>query len=182
VTGRAGWAVVIGFVVLIVAGGVTARVVAGDPAARGAPEGAPQAVPAAGAGATAVQLSADAAAHPMGAAVRAQLQRYFDAINAGDYAAWQETVAAGRADQQPAKAWKDAYRTTKDGTIRIDRIDDEPGEALLVRVRFTSTQAVSDAPAEIPAERICWRSTLPMDGAPPRIETTRSGSSVNEVC
>ena len=159
---------------VLVAGGLIAALVGPLPGS------VPPGQPVAGAGSGDVLLSADAAAHPSAFAVLAQLQRYFDAINAGDYAAWQTTVTPDRV--QPEQAWKDGYRSTRDGTIRIDRIDDEPGGALLVRVRFTSTQAVADAPPDLRVPRICWRSTLPMQGVPPRIARTSVSSSLSAAC
>jgi hypothetical protein len=147
-----------------------------------APRAAARPVPTEGAGPSVVELSADAARHPDGEAVRAQLQRHYDAINVRDYASWRDTVVPARADALPEPAWRKAYATTRDGTIRIHRIDRTVDGALLVRVRFVSTQATEDAPDEVPAERICWRSTLPMTGAPPRIDMTGGGSSQAEAC
>jgi hypothetical protein len=167
-------------VLLLVTGGVTAALV--GPLAAAAPSGVPQPAPATGSGSGDVLLSADAAVHPAAATVLAQVQRYFDAINAGDYASWQSTVAPERATKQPEQAWKASYRSTRDGTIRIDRIDDETAGALLVRVRFISTQDLADAPDTLAAPRICWRVTLPMQGAPPRIGPTQGGSSLSEAC
>lgn len=172
--------VTVGLAVALVAGAVVAAV---SGASRGpAPAGAPVAVPAADEGSPAVLLSSDASRHPAAGAVSLQLQRYFDAINAGDYAGWVSTVAVGRADAQPEKSWKTAYRSTKDGTIRVDRIDDLPGDAVLVRVRFTSIQDLADAPPDLRVRRICWRTTMPMAGSPPRIGPTQGGSSVKEAC
>jgi hypothetical protein len=169
-----------GLAVALVAGAVVAAVFGAAPGS--APAGVAVAVPAAAAGAPTVLLSSDAALHPVAGGVAPQLQRYFDAINAGDYAGWAATVATGRADVLPEKSWKAAYRSTKDGTIRVDRIDDLPGDTVLVRVRFISTQDVADAPPDLRVTRICWRSTMPMAGSPPRIGTTQGGSSVKEAC
>jgi hypothetical protein len=166
---------------LIVAGGVVARS-AGGPGAGRAPLHTPQAVPAQGAGDATVTLSADAGTHPAGAAVRDQLQRYFDAINARDYAAWRTTVVQQRADEQPEQAWRDGVDTTADGTVRVDRIDDLDGGRLLARVRFVSTQDVSDAPADLSAPRLCWRASLPMSGSPPLLETGRAENVQGEAC
>lgn len=163
-------------VAALVAGGATAALVGPRTTA------GPPATPVAGSGSGDVLLSVDAAVHPAAAGVLTQVQRYFDAINAGDYAAWQTTVAPERVAAQPEQVWTEAYRSTRDGTIRIDRIDDDPGGALLVRIRFVSTQAVADAPPDTAAPRICWRSTLPMQGVPPRIGTTTGDSSIRAAC
>jgi hypothetical protein len=173
-----GWtapAVAMLFGVLLVVGGAAALTT------RGA-AGSAVSVPADGAGSGVVQLSPDAAVHPAAEAVRAQLQRHYDAINTGDYALWQETVVPARVEALPEDEWQDAYATTRDGSIRMDRIDRGPGDVLLVRVRFISTQAVEDAPPDLRATRICWRSTLPMRGAPPRIDLTGGGSSARAAC
>ena len=150
------------------------------------PYAAPRSVPEAGVGSGEVELSADAAAHPSGEAVRAQLQRHYDAINARDYEAWRATVVPERSDKLPEPDWQEAYVSTRDGTIRIDRIDTagpSDGTAeLLVRVRFVSTQDVRYAPPDLQVPRICWRSTLPMRGAPPLIDLTGGGSSTREAC
>ncbi len=171
------WIGAVALAAVLAAGGVGA--VLARPGATAAD--VPQAPPARGAGSTAVTLGADAAVHPRAALVLVQLQRYFDAINAGDYATWQTTVSDQQAQDQSEATWKRAYRSTKDGTIHVDRIDDEIPDGLLVRVRFVSTQDVADAPQDTPAGRLCWRTTLPMEGSPPRISATRGGS-ISTAC
>ncbi len=84
--------------------------------------------------------------------MREQLQRHYDAINARDYEGWRGTVVQQRADGLPEPEWQQAYASTRDGTIRIDRIDRidaAPDAGLLVRVRFVSTQDVADAPPDL---------------------------------
>lgn len=177
-------AIVLGM--LLVAGGAAAWGTGGRPVVAGPPAGSPLTVPRSGAGSDVVLLSADALAHPHARVVRDQLQRHYRAINARDYVAWSDTVVPERSTALPEARWLDAYASTTDGTIRIDRVDEVPGGGLLVRVRFVSTQDMADAPPEFPAERICWRSTVPMTapapGAPPRIGLTGSGSSIAAVC
>ncbi|MFC4945639.1 hypothetical protein [Pseudonocardia sp. GCM10023141] len=144
--------------------------------------GLPPSIPASGAGSGVVELSPDAARHPQGGAVRDQLQRHFDSINQRDYAGWTTTVVDKRAARSPEPKWRSDYRSTQDGTIRIDRIDDAQTGALLVRIRFVSTQDVADAPDATPAPRLCWLSTLPMEGTPPRIGLTQGDGSVSTAC
>ena len=175
-TRRSTTAVALVLAALLVVGGAAA-LATGASGRPGPPE-----VPAAGAGSSEVELSPDAASHPDGEAVRAQLQRHYDAINERDYAQWRATVVPARAEALNETDWRDAYATTQDGSIRVERIDAAPDGGLLVRVRFISTQAVEDAPPDLPAERICWRSTLPMRGAPPLIDVTGGGSSAREAC
>jgi hypothetical protein len=167
-------AIVLG--VLLVVGGAAAL------ATRSSGRPGPPDVPAEGAGSSEVELSPDASNHPAAEAVRAQLQRHYDAINGRDYAEWRETVVPARSEALGEGDWQAAYATTQDGSVRVERIDVAPDGVLLVRVRFISTQAVEDAPPDLPAERICWRSTLPMRGAPPLIDVTGGGSSAREVC
>jgi hypothetical protein len=174
VTRAATAAVAIVFAVLLVVGGAAAL------ASRD--RGGPPEVPAEGAGSSEVELSPDAAAHPAGDEVRAQLQRHYDAINDRDYAQWRATVVPARAEALGEPEWQKAYATTRDGSIRVERIDADPEGGLLVRVRFISTQSLENAPQDLQAERICWRSTLPMRGTPPLIERTGGGSSAREQC
>lgn len=167
----------------LVAGVTTAAVTAGDPlTARPAPLRTAPELPAEGAGEAEVLLSADARTHPAAALVRDQLQAHYDAINARDWSAWETTVSPERSAALPEEAFRAAYASTRDGTIRIDRIDDLPGRRVLVRVRFVSTQDLDAAPDAARAERICWRSSLPMSGEPPRIETTGGASSLPTPC
>ena len=172
-------AVAIVLAVLLVVGGAAAL------ASRNSRPG-PPGVPAEGSGSSEVQLSPDAANHPAAEDVRAQLQRHYDAINERDYAQWRATVVPARAAALDEADWQDAYASTDDGSIRVERIDPDRGAerdgGLLVRVRFISTQRVEDAPPDLQAERICWRSTLPMRGTPPLIDVTGGGSSAREVC
>jgi hypothetical protein len=174
VTRAATAAVAIVLAVLLVVGGAAAL------ASRD--RGGPPEVPAEGVGSSEVELSPDAAAHPAGDEVQAQLQRHYDAINDRDYEQWRATVVPARAEALGEPEWQKAYATTRDGSIRVERIDPDPEGGLLVRVRFISTQSVENAPQDLPAERICWRSTLPMRGTPPLIDRTGGGSSAREAC
>jgi len=124
-----------------------------------------------------VELSADARTHPVAELVSEQLRVHFEAINDRDYARWATTVAPERSAALPEEQWQAEYASTRDGTIRIDRIDDLPGRRVLVRVRFVSVQDLEQAPEEARAERVCWRSSLPMSGVPPRIELTGTNST-----
>jgi hypothetical protein len=167
---------------LLAAGGVLAWFAPGWASVGPAPRYSAPTVPPTGAGSGQVQLSDDARRHPSGEAVRAQLQRHYDAINAGDHAAWSATVVPARAAGQPEPGWLAAYDTTIDGSIRVDRIDDLDGGRVLVRVRFVSTQDPTDAPPELQVRRICWRSSLPMSGSPPVVELAPAGGSIRRPC
>ncbi|MGH3758831.1 hypothetical protein [Actinophytocola sp.] len=104
-----------------------------------------------------VQGTPDASQHPLYETVRGLLQRYFGAINERDYAAWQRAVTSERVERQPRERWLKDYRTTKDGSAVIYRIElDEDDDSARVLMTFTSTQAEEDAPAELPADCINW--------------------------
>ncbi len=180
-----------GLVLLVIVGVTVAALVHGPTTSGAFPEFAPRPIPQGGdAGSDKVELSADVRAHSAGEPVRRQLQAYFSAINDGDYAAWLDTVVPAQWQVLPEAEWKEAYRSTVDGSIRVDRIDDRPDGGLLVRLRFVSRQAVDDAPSEVAAPRVCWLVTLPMTdptagpdrNGPPRIERTRDGSAVPTAC
>ncbi|WP_228713886.1 MULTISPECIES: hypothetical protein [Prauserella] len=109
-----------------------------------------------------VQLTADAAAHPEAEPVRQLLQAHFDAINGGDYDLWSTTVVAERVQAQPRREWLANYRSTKDGSIRVHRIEVAPEQRLTVLVGFTSTQDVTDAPPDLPEPCIRWRLAFPL--------------------
>lgn len=177
------WAPPVLLIVALLGGVVLAFATRGEPLTpRPAPLREARALPAEGAGSAVVELSADARTHPAAALVREQLQAHYDAINARDWAAWADTVAPERSAALPEEDFAAAYATTRDGTIRIDRIDDLPGRRVLVRVRFVSTQSLDAAPEAARSERVCWRSSLPMSGEPPRIEQTGAGSSLPTPC
>ncbi|MEU7813851.1 hypothetical protein [Pseudonocardia sp. NPDC049154] len=166
---------------VVVAAAAAAWLVGGRAFEAGAPTDAPAAVPATGAGPPTVELSLDALTHPQHLAVRERLQAYFDAINAHDHAAWAATVTPERVAAQPAETWLAGVRSTQDGTIRVDRIEDAP-DGVLALVRFTSTQDVADAPADLRVGRICWRSALPMTGAALAIGAGAPGSTLSRPC
>ncbi|WP_245865893.1 hypothetical protein [Prauserella marina] len=125
-----------------------------------------------------VELAADAAAHPRAGAVKALLQAHFDAINARDYDAWASTVVAERMQAQPRQEWLTNYRSTRDGSIVVYRIELAPEQRLSVLVGFTSTQELADAPADLPEECVRWQLTFPMvmEGSRWKIDTAPSGS------
>jgi hypothetical protein len=113
-------------------------------------------------GARTVQGTADATAHPLYATVRDLLQRYFNAINDKDYAAWQDTVISERVDLQPEDQWLAAYRTTEDGSAVIYRIELGEDDTARVLLTFTSTQDAADAPQELPVACINWSVVFPL--------------------
>jgi hypothetical protein len=149
---------------------------------RSVPLAAPRALPVQGAGATTVEVSADAWAHSSGAAVRDLLARHFGAINTKNYGQWTSTVVSARVAQQPEAAWQQAYASTVDGTIRISRIIEESPGRLIALVSFVSTQRPESAPDDLKAPRICWRTAFTLVGEPPLIDVSRSGSLLRGAC
>ncbi|MCE3553829.1 hypothetical protein LWC33_20525 [Pseudonocardia sp. RS11V-5] len=166
---------------VVVAAAVAAWLIGGRAFEAGAPMDAPVPVPGTGAGSATVELSLDALGHPQHLAVRERLQAYFDAINAHDHAAWAATVTPERVAAQPAETWLAGVRSTQDGTIRVDRIEDAP-DGVRALVRFTSTQDVADAPADLKVGRICWRSALPMTGPGLAIGAGVPGGTLSQPC
>jgi len=140
----------------------------------------PPSAPAAGV----VQLMDSAADRPAAGAVLALLDRHFTAINNRDYDAWSTTVVSRRARQQPRDAWAEDYRSTRDSDVRVTAIDDTGPDAVTVELTFVSEQDVADAPANLPAERICWRSRWPVVDVSSggRLDTPPKGSTTGQVC
>ncbi|MDQ2708136.1 MAG: hypothetical protein M3Z25_11080 [Actinomycetota bacterium] len=149
---------------------------------RSVPLGAPRALPAQGAGASTVELSADAATHPSASAVRDLLNRYFDAINAKSYLAWATTVVPARVTDQPEPEWRQAYASTTDGAIRISRIDEQSPGRLVALVFFISTQSPESAPDGLKEPRICWRTAFSLVGDPMLIDSGRTASLLRGRC
>ncbi|NKQ59270.1 hypothetical protein HFP15_41180 [Amycolatopsis sp. K13G38] len=110
-----------------------------------------------------VELTPDAAQHPQHDVVERLLQTYFDAINTRDYDQWKVTVTRDRIQAKPRPAWLNDYKTTKDGSILVYRIDAVAEADMRVLLGFTSTQDASDAPDELPgASCVHWRLSLPL--------------------
>ena len=102
---------------------------------------------------TVVQLTPAAQQHAEAGQVKSLLQRYFDAINERDYAAWAGTVSAEQSAAWSERDWLRAYDSTKDSSIKVIDIDDDP---LRVRLWFTSEQDPALAPQDLPVDCINW--------------------------
>ncbi|SFB59217.1 hypothetical protein SAMN05216266_12354 [Amycolatopsis marina] len=113
-------------------------------------------------GSPTVELTPGAAAHPEHESVRQLLQTYFDAINGRSYERWMTTVTADRIQVQPRREWLVDYRSTRDGSIIVRRIETRADQRLHVLVGFTSTQDPEDAPVGLPVGCIRWNLTLPL--------------------
>ncbi|MCR3719186.1 MULTISPECIES: hypothetical protein [Prauserella salsuginis group] len=163
--------VLVAVVALTVGGGLVAREVYQSPSRTSRPaapatSAAPNSVePADQPGPTRVQLTSDAAAHPDAKVVRGVLQNYFDAINRRDYDLWVTTVVAERAALQSEQEWRENYRSTQDGSIRVYRIEAAPDDGLTALLGFTSLQDAADAPDDLQSDCIRWRLAFPLTKA-----------------
>jgi hypothetical protein len=109
-----------------------------------------------------VVLSPDALDHPQSPAVNTLIQDYFDSINSKDYPKWAVAVSAERRQTKSKAAWLSDYRSTKDGSILVYRVETVSPGQLRVLVGFTSTQDLADAPQGFPETCIRWRLVLPV--------------------
>ncbi|HEX6356570.1 hypothetical protein [Actinophytocola sp.] len=107
-------------------------------------------------GSAEVQGTVDATTHPLFNTLQSLLQRYFDAINEKDYDGWSTTVTNERLRTTPEKQWRIDYRSTRDGSIVIYRIEATGDDTARVLLRFTSIQHEDDAPPELRAPCINW--------------------------
>jgi len=131
-----------------------------------------------------VALASTAAAHPDAARIQDVLQRHFDAVNNLDYDAWTATVARSRANDQSRDHWLRGYRTTHDGSITVSEIDTLGPQTAMVWLTFVSTQSPSDAPSDLPVDRICWSQQIPVsdvDGDP-RLGVPPEGTTRMSAC
>jgi hypothetical protein len=142
-----------------VAAGMVGRTVYSRPAeAKGSPAVPSSSVAGPLPGSTEVRLSPDAFTHPDRTAVQTVLQKYFDAINNRDFAAWRTVVSAQRASTAAEPTWTSDYETTRDGGMVVQRVEsDVVGRRLRVLLSFVSTQDVAKAPVALPERCIRWR-------------------------
>ena len=153
--------VVLVVVIVTAAAGLVARAVYTRPADEAAAAVPPnQTPPAEEPGDATVTATTDAGAHPLYETMRRLLQTYFDSINARRYEQWRTVVSSRRAKFQPEKDWRAAYRTTRDGSIVIYRIESGPADTARILLSFTSTQDPKDAPLEFPEACIRWKIVL----------------------
>ncbi|MGH3752340.1 MAG: hypothetical protein ACRDRP_06515 [Pseudonocardiaceae bacterium] len=111
-----------------------------------------------------VALVEDVAVHPDANQIRVLLQKYFDAINAGDYKLWRSTVTPQQARDTGESAWRGEYRSTLDGSIVLHRLEPRAGGGLVALVSFTSVQNPADAPPELPVRCLRWWVSYPLIG------------------
>lgn len=109
-----------------------------------------------------VNLTPDAAQHPYGETVRALLEAYTNGINERNYERWRTSVVQERVRKQPEDQWRRDYRSTRNGSMLVHRIESAPNGTLRMLVSFTSTQDVADAPPTLPQKCIRWSLMLPL--------------------
>lgn len=130
-----------------------------------------------------VTVGGAAASDPAAPAIVDALDRHFSAINARDFAAWSQTVTQRRASSVSAATWRANYSSTQDSSVQLDAVR-TAGARAEVTLSFVSDQDPSDAPADLPAGRICWASTWPAVRTGGRwvFDTPPSGSTTKRAC
>ena len=113
-------------------------------------------------GPTTVAFAPDFANYPQHSQLLAVLQLYFKAINDKRYDEWLSAVTPTLAAEQTKQSFLDGYRTTRDGSIFIYRVDTAPRNGVRVLLGFTSVQALQDAPPNFPHTCIHWQYVLPL--------------------
>ncbi|MGA9312585.1 MAG: hypothetical protein WBV74_19780 [Pseudonocardiaceae bacterium] len=126
-----------------------------------------------------VVFAEDAAVHPDADQIRKVLQRYFDAINAGDYALWRSAVIPQLARDIGESAWHGQYRSTLDGTIVVHRLEPRPGGGLVALTSFTSLQNPADAPPDLAVRCLRWWVSYPLIGEGDQLRMGPTGPSDN---
>ncbi|MGH3781224.1 MAG: hypothetical protein ACRDRO_11535 [Pseudonocardiaceae bacterium] len=184
---RRGW-IFLGVVIVVLAGAVGAGIVLRDlaPASGSDRVGSTgssisDTVPPKGSepGPAAVVLAEDAAVHPDADRIRKVLQKYFDAINAGDYPLWRSAVIPQWARDIGESAWHGQYRSTLDGTIVVHRLEPRPGGGLVALTSFTSLQNPADAPPEVPVRCLRWWVSYPLIGEGDQLRMGPTAPSAN---
>jgi hypothetical protein len=130
-------------------------------------------------GSRTVVLVEDAALHPDAAEIRKVLQKYFDAINAGDYTMWRSAVIPQWARDTSEAAWHTQYRSTLDGSVVVHRLEPRTGGGLLALTSFTSLQNPADAPPGIPARCLRWWVSYPLVGEGEAVRLAPSSPTAN---
>lgn len=126
-----------------------------------------------------VALVEDAAVHPEANRVRILLQKYFDAINAGDYVLWRSTVTPQRARDTGERAWHEQYGSTVDGSIVLHRLEPRASGGLVALLSFTSVQDPADAPPELPVRCLRWWVSYPLIGEGDELRLSPASPTAN---
>ncbi len=182
------WAVPVTLVVLMAAvgGGLTARGFYGESASDPSESAPRTSAPATQGrpGPAVVELAPGAVEHPDHRTVRSMLQILFYSINANRYDQWRTTVVEERQRTMPESEWREAYGSTRDGSIRVHTIRPGPDDSVRVLLSFTSVQDPEDAPPETPVDCLRWHVVYPLvkDSGGLRLDTNLPGSSQHSPC
>ena len=112
--------------------------------------------------ADAAVLAPAAARYPGAAAIQAVMSQYFQAINGGDYAAYQATQSPGNAMTAPQ--FQAGYESTRDSAVLITGITTLPDGRPAADVTFTSRQQPQDGPDGESCTD--WHVMMYFDGSP----------------
>jgi hypothetical protein len=128
------------------------------PASPGTPAGpGPASAPPAGL----ASLAPAAALYPGASAIESVVNRYFQAINGRDYAAYQATQSPGMA--MTASQFQAGFASTRDSDVLITGITTMPGGQPAADVTFTSRQQPQDGPEGESCTN--WHVTMYFDGS-----------------
>jgi hypothetical protein len=105
-------------------------------------------------------LAPAAALYPGAGAIEAVVNRYFQAINGRDYAAYQATQSPGIAMTEPQ--FQAGFKSTRDSNVLITGITTMPGGQPAADVTFTSRQQPQDGPDGESCTN--WHVTMYFDG------------------
>ncbi|MBA2474027.1 MAG: hypothetical protein DLM61_04015 [Pseudonocardiales bacterium] len=184
---RRGW-ILLGLVIVVLSGAVGVGMVLRDLVPAAAPNGIASSGGSIGTraapkgpepGPATVVLAEDAAVHPDADRIRKVLQKYFDAINAGDYPLWRSAVIPQWARDIGESAWHGQYRSTLDGTIVVHRLEARPGGGLVALASFTSLQNPADAPPEVQVRCLRWWVSYPLIGEGDQLRMGPTAPSAN---
>jgi hypothetical protein len=106
-------------------------------------------------------LGPAAALYPGASAIEAVINRYFQAINSRDYAAYQATQSPGIA--MTASQFQAGFESTQDSDVLITGITTMPGGQPAADVTFTSRQQPQDGPEGESCTN--WHVTIYFDGS-----------------
>jgi hypothetical protein len=106
-------------------------------------------------------LAPAAALYPGASAIEAVINRYFQAINSHDYAAYQATQSPGVA--MTASQFQAGFESTQDSDVLITGITTMPGGQPAADVSFTSRQQPQDGPEGESCTN--WHVTMYFDGS-----------------
>ena len=128
------------------------------PASPSTPAGsAPASAPPAGL----ASLAPAAALYPGAGAIEGVVNRYFQAINGRDYAAYQATQSPGIA--MTASQFQAGFESTQDADVLVTGITTAPGGRPAAHVTFTSRQQPQDGPEGESCTN--WHVTMYFDGS-----------------